>query len=75
MGKGAMQVLYESTEGEVRSALRFLLEHSAISGAKIAAALRGDGHQINRHQVEHFRRMIQSGNYEMDGIGKPNQPR
>ena len=75
MAKGAMEELYESTTGEPRSALRFLLEHPGVSGAEIAAALRGDGHQINRHQVEHFRRKIQSGNYEMDGIGKPNQPR
>lgn len=63
MGKGAFEALYEAAPDEARSALNFLLRHPQVSGGYIAAALRGDGHQINRHQVEHFRRKIQSGGY------------
>lgn len=67
--KGAMEALYETTTGEVRSAINFLLTNLTISGGDIAAALRADGHQINRHQVEHFRRKIQSGGYTLTETG------
>lgn len=67
--KGAMEALYETTTGEVRSAINFLLNSPKISGGEIAAALRVDGHPINRHQVEHFRRKIQSGGYTLTETG------
>lgn len=73
MGKGAVEAVYETTAGDVRSALRFLLTHPQVSGGEIARALRRDGHQVNRHQVEHFRRKIADGNYDLDTIGKSHE--
>lgn len=76
MGKGAVEALYESLSPEDQDTFRTLLLDPETSGGWIATLIRWHYQQpINRHQVEHFRRKIHSGNYEMDGIGKPNQPR